>query len=118
MTPDEAKTVAEVYRKLFDADISQLEWDEMDNQMTYLDYLDDREIFNECSVLLERQSKGIISCHSEFCNQGCYAQNVADAVGHILDLYKETQNLHKKNRYVLEQYLSLSHIEFIISRPR
>lgn len=120
MSADEKLAVSEVYRRLLDGegagvDCMASEWDLIDDQLTYLDFLEDDQLYREAEVMHTHQSKGVVKCAQEFCNQGCYAQNVSDAVGAILRLYKETNNLHSNNRYVLANYLALVQLGMIIS---
>lgn len=116
MSLDEAKLVQEVYRRFLDGE-ENADWDEIDDQLYHLDYLEDDQIHKEADVQLEKHKKGNIRCGQEFCNQGCYAIKVVEAVVSIINLYKETEYLPKENRYILEYYLALSHLKMIISEP-
>lgn len=117
MSPDQVKTVSDVFRKFMESE-TQNTWDSLDDQMSHLEYLSDDEIHREADIQVYYHSKGTVKCGHEFCNQGCYAQTIVDAVGYILELYKDGGEMHKNNRYVLEYYLSLSALRMIVSDPK
>jgi|GEM_PF-4281077 len=114
LNPDESKTIEQVYRRFMDGE-EHASWDEIDTQLEYLDYLDSDQVFREASVQLSYHKFGKIRCGQEFCNQGCFAENVVDAVEIICKLYSDTNYLPVKNRYVLEYYLALSQLKMIVS---
>lgn len=122
MNPDEAKVVAEVFRRFIDgegvgSDCKGTSWDIIDDHLENLACLNDEEVHREADIQLYMHNKGKIECGQEFCNQGCFAQVVVDAASYICELYQDTHNLHKNNRYILEHYLALSHSGMIISVP-
>lgn len=114
MTPDQAKVVGEVFRRFLEGE-EGAGWDEVDTQLQHLESLTDDETYKEADIQVYYHNYGKVKCSQEFCNQGCYAQTVVDAVIYICDLYKETGNLHKNNRYILSYYLALSHLKMIVS---
>lgn len=115
MTDDDAKNVSEVYRGLAEGEEDVFVWDKLDTQLEYLEMLTDEEIVTEAISLLMVQSLGTIGCSEVGCKQNCFAIRIVEAVKAILNLFAECDNLHIKNRYVLAQYLGLSHIGNIVS---
>lgn len=114
MTPEKTKVVEEIYNFLLTSE-TNAPWDDLDDQMMHLEYLEDSQILRETEVQFMYHSRGKIRCYSEFCNQGCYADKIVMAVTYILDLHKGDGAISKENRYVLESYLALSHIHMIVS---
>lgn len=123
MTPEQSKVVEQVYEKFMEGE-ANFTWDEVDDQMVYLDYLGDGQLWREASVQhYEHTVSGTVKCSQEFCNNGCYAQTIVDAAGYILSNSKTVtldnkitmnNDMTPKNRYVLEQYLALSQLGYIV----
>lgn len=113
MTPDQVKKVTEVFRKFADSDLQQKEWSEIDDYMVYLDYLEDNQLILEATVIHYSHSLGKVGCGIDHPNE-CFMPSVVEAVGSILILYSETGQLHKNNRYILEYYLTIDHMDLIV----
>lgn len=115
MTPEQAQVVEIVYDKFLEGEMT-VSWDALDDQMIYLDYLSNNQLWLESNVLhREHTVTGTVRCSQEFCNQGCYAQTIVEAVGHIiLENQPYGVSLTTKHRYVLEQYLALSQLNYIV----
>lgn len=93
MTPDESKTVTSSYRRFISNET--VVWTDYDDRMVVLDYLSDVELCREVLVLLSK--KGIAKTLDH---------NDIDASMIIIKLFNETDSLHVKNRYVLQNVLS------------
>lgn len=123
LNEDESKIVTAVFNRFLEgegtgSDCSSTPWDTLDDQLQALEHLDDDQIHREADVQLYHHSKGAIHCGQENCSQDCFARTVVDAATYICYLYKKTGNLHKNNRYVLVQYLSLSQLGMILSEAK
>lgn len=114
MTPDQIKTVTEVYRKFADSDNDETEWTNIDEHMSSLEWLGDNQLTIEAEVKYNEQKKGTPRCPANHSHEHCFIPVVIDAVTAILDLYKETKQLHPKNKYILQYYLALSQDGFIV----
>lgn len=114
MSPEKIRAINEVYLRFMDSE-EDAGWDVIDDHLQHLEYLDDLEIVRESEIQTHYHSFGKIKCQQETCDRGCFAQSVCDAVTHILDFYKVTNELNVENRYVLENYLALSKVGMIIS---
>ena len=114
MTPDQVKTVAEVYRKFIGTEREDL-WTPVDEYISSLDYIDDHQLFREAGVVHEKFQGKEAGCGQTHKASECFMEVVVEAAGLILDLYRETGNLHPKNRYILEYYIALDYAGMIIS---
>lgn len=115
MTPDQVQIVTKVYRKFYENDNKNEEWTPVDESMSLLDWLTNDELVQETEIRYFRQKNGNPRCGVDHPGKECFVPIVLDAVLAILDLYKETKNLHPNNRFVLQYYLSLSHVGAIRS---
>lgn len=115
MTPDQIQVVTKVYRKFYENDNKDEEWSPVDENMSMLDWLTDGEIAQEAELKMMRQKAGNPRCGVDHPGKECFVPIVLEAVHAIVSLYNETQNLHVKNRFVLQYYLTLSHIGAIRS---
>lgn len=106
MTKDQAKIVAYVYRKFLENE--NRGWDEMDDYLEILEYLDDDQLYREADILLDKHTGKKLVCNMKHKNNRCFLSETIEAVLAILELYKDTSDLHKKNRYILQYYLALS----------
>lgn len=110
MTPDQVQTVTKVYRKFSENDLKDESWTPIDECMSYLDWLTSDELVQECEIRLLVQKSGNPKCAIEHPGKECFVPIVIEAVTAILDLYNETHSLHTKNRFILQYYLTLSHV--------
>lgn len=113
MTSEQSKMVSLVYRQF--ASSEELGWGELDENLCLLEYLDDDQLHREADVLLSKHQQGKPECRVKHEISACFVPKIIEAVSVILELYKETGNLHKNNRYVLQYYLALSQINHIVS---
>lgn len=113
MTSEQSKIVSQVFRQF--ASSEELGWGELDDNLCLLEYLDDDQLHREADVLLTKHQRGNPECRVKHDKSACFVPKIIEAVSIILELYKETGNLHKNNKYVLQYYLALTQISHIIS---
>lgn len=114
MTDDQRKSVLRAYDHLLSKEKEKECWDGLDDCMWHLENLDDDQVHREADVIYCQHSHENARCKQEHPKEHCFIPLLVDAVGAILELYKETNNLHPKNRYILEYYLSMNQVELII----
>lgn len=113
MTPEQVKVVAQVYNRFFDKETEDT-WTDVDDYLSMLEWLDDDQLYREADVIYEAHKFGKVRCDMDHPSTECFIPTVVDAVGAILDLYRETSNLHKNNRYILQYYLALCQAQVIV----
>ncbi len=114
MTPDQQKTVTQVYRRFFDSDLADTEWTDVDEAMSMLDWLDDKQLVKEAAVKIMEHTAGTPKCNQYHGDLPCFVPTIIEASTYIVDLYTDTENLHEKNRFILQYYLALAQVGFII----
>lgn len=112
MTPEQRKNVTRVYNHLLENE--KRGWDGLDNYMDMLDYLDDDQLHREADVIFEQHSRGTVKCEKTHPIEQCLIPILVEAVAAILELFKETNNLHIKNRYILQYYLAMQQCNMIV----
>ena len=112
MTPEQRKVVSSAYSHLMEKEARG--WDGLDDCMEYLAYLDDDQLHREADVIHSQHSHGKVRCQQDHPIEHCFIPMLVDAVAAILELYKETNYMHPKNRYVLQYYLSMQQVGMII----
>lgn len=113
MNSDQAKNVALVYRRFIASEKFGIcggegMWDGLDDYMDQLEYLDDNQLHREADVVLMGHKQGKPDCGQNHTQSECFISQIVDAVDAILEQYKETGNLHKNNKYILQYYLAIS----------
>jgi len=114
MTQDQKVTVSQVFQRFVESDTAERGWSDVDEQMSMLEWLSDGQLAIEASVLLQIQSGGNPQCRQEHSKSACFVPTILEAVGVILDLYGKTSNLHPRNKFILQYYLALSQVGFIV----
>ncbi len=114
MTKDQQETVSRVYRRFADADAAATSWTDVDEQISILEWIDDRQLIIESAVLVQLQSQGEPRCNQDHPISECFIPLIIEAVNHILELYEKTGNLHINNKFILQYYLALSQVGLII----
>lgn len=114
MTQDQVKNVTHIYSLFIQSETAR-GWNELDDVLEYLEYLDDDQLHREADVIYEIHKRGNVKCKSDHEQSKCAVPRIVDAVGAILDLYKETNQLHKNNRFILEYYLAYQQCGWIVS---
>lgn len=113
MNEDQTKVVRNVYGRFIDSE--DLNWTIIDDNIHFLDYMLDKDLMKEAAVKFHTHSHGIFRCQADHEQQYCFAPHILEAVGYIVDLYKETGELHEKNRYIVEYYMAMSEAGMIFS---
>lgn len=111
MTPEQVKNVTHVYNKFMNSE--KRGWDELDNCLELLEFIDDDQLHREASVMYDKHRHGA-SCHVDHPESDCFVPHIIEAISAILELYMDTGNMHKNNRYILQYYLALSQAEMIL----
>jgi hypothetical protein len=105
MNLEQVRVVAEVYRQFMASEESR-GWEPIDDYLDFLEYLDNDQLHREADVILE-QHKGLnVKCEKDHPQVECLVPKLLEAAAAILDLYRETGELHKKNKYILQYYLA------------
>ncbi len=112
MSREQYKVVVQVYLHLLDNE--KRGWDGLDDYMNYLEYLDNDQIHRESDVIYSYHKNVKVRCEDKHAESQCLLPLMVECVGVILELYKETNNLHQKNRYILEYYLSMNQAGMIL----
>lgn len=112
MSEVQVKVVVRAYNHLLENE--KRGWDGLDDYMDYLEYLDDDQCHREADVIYEQHVRREARCAQDHPVEKCFIPVLLEAVGAILELYKETNNLHIKNRYILEYYLAMQQAGMII----
>lgn len=113
MTPEEVKVVVFVYQNFMVNEDSR--WSEIDDNLEMFEWLSNKEIITECEIKLKMHLRGTFRCTQDHEQEHCMSPMILDAVESIVKLYKETKNLHDKNKYILIYYLVLSEMKIIYS---
>lgn len=113
MDKDQQVVVSKVYRKFFEEDTQDFGWDEIDDQMSHLDYLADNQLAIESAVILQLHQQGTPTCNQDHPLVDCFIPLVIEAVTYILDLYMKTEHMPNKSRFILQYYLALSQVGYI-----
>ena len=111
MTSDQAKIVKMVYNRFIDSE-EQI-WTDLDSNLEMFGYLTESELVTEVKVKYKKHSKTGIRCSQDHQPSNCMAPIILESIEIILDLYKETKELHEKNKYILEYYLVMSEMKMI-----
>lgn len=114
MTTDQVKNVTYVYTQLMESEKLRGGWDEIDESMHYLGWIEDDQIAREADVAYEIHKRGKVKCALEHPGKECFVPNIVEAVGAILDLWRENGQLHKNNRYILEFYLAYTQAQMVV----
>lgn len=112
MTPDQIKIVVQTYNHLLESE--KRGWDGLDDYMDYLEYLDNDQLYKESNTVYSKHRTVSVKCNQNHSKEKCFIPIMVEAVGAILDLYKETENLHEKNRYILQYYLAMNQAQMIL----
>jgi hypothetical protein len=106
ISSEQVKNITYIYDQFISSELKG--WNELDNLLWALEWLDDSELYREAEVLYSYQKNKKMGCpyiHAE--GTVCFVVRILEAVEAITDLYKETKNLHPKNKYILAYYLAL-----------
>ena len=113
LTPEESKNIRMVYIHLLESEKGG--WDSLDDSLELLEYLEDDQIVVEAEVALTNHKGKNMGCpHKHQKGDVCPVTNIIDATESILTLYRETFNLHEKNRYIISYYIALTNMGMIV----
>lgn len=112
MSQDQKIIVTKVYTHLLSHE--KRGWDELDDYVDYLDHLTEDELYRESEVLYSQHQGVAVKCQQQHKREECFIPLLIEAVGAILDLYRECGNLHIKNKYILQYYLAMNQADMII----
>lgn len=108
------KIIDEVYDHFMQSETEDIEWDDVDEAMCMLEWLEDSQLAIEAEVKHIEQNSGDPRCPADHPKKDCIIPSVMRSVQLILDDYKKTKKLNEKNKFILRYYLALSHVGAII----
>jgi hypothetical protein len=103
-----------VYNKILQYEKAQ--WGPHDDQLACLDWLTNDELYRESELLFERQRKLNPRCLLDHPISECMIPTLFIAVSTILSLYRDTNELLDKYRYILKYYLLMNQCGFIVTK--
>ncbi|MCX9024621.1 MAG: hypothetical protein OIN85_00830 [Candidatus Methanoperedens sp.] len=112
MSSDQKKVVIQTYNHLIENE--KRGWDDLDDYMEYLDYLDNAQLKREVDVIYANHRGQTVKCQQNHAKEKCFIPVLVEAVNAILELYKDKEDMHKKNRYILQYYLAMNHAKMIL----
>jgi hypothetical protein len=115
MSREEKEVVQLVYNRLIESE--EEEWSNIDGYLELCSYMSDSELVTESSIKYVVHSQGVFRCSQEHDLSFCMAPRILDAVEAILALYWQTKELHPKNRYILEYYLTMCELRMLFNEP-
>lgn len=113
MTAEQRKIVTQAYNHLMEKEARG--WDGLDDQLCYLEDLNDDELHVEACVVNQKHANGKVRCEQKHPIEHCFIPMLVDAASAIIELYAETNSLHPKNRYILQYYISMQQVGMIVS---
>ena len=113
MNEEQVKAVKIVYSRFIESE--EEIWTDLDDNLELFDYLSDREMIIEAQIRMSVHSSGNFRCKQDHKQDYCLAPYILESVDAIVSLYKETGELHEKNRYIVSYYLVLSEMKMIFS---
>lgn len=108
MSKEQEESVKMVFRNFITHD-QQRGWSDIDEILFKLDFLSDEETILETETQIYRHSQGTLKCAEDHGQKACLVPQLMDCVNAICELYNESKSLHPKNRYLLHNYLAVSH---------
>ena len=117
MTKEQSNVVKIVYSRFMESESESkfAIWGDLDCNLEFMDSLTDNELVKESEIKLFEHSKGTFRCAQDHDQSICFAPFILDAAQAITALYRDTNELHPKNRYILTYYLSMSEMRLIYS---
>lgn len=112
MSPQDVKNVERVYEHLLARE--NRGWDGLDDSLDLLEYLEDDQLYRESEVALLAHSSGNVRCSVDHKNEECFIPLIVQAAAAIVALYKDTNDLDIKNKYILQYYLAMNEAEMIV----
>lgn len=115
MSEEQVRVVVQVYNHLLERE--NRGWDDIDNYLDLLEYLNDDELHREADVVYTGHQNRTVRCQQNHAKESCFIPLLVEASSAILDLYKETNQLHVKNKYILQYYIAMNQSELIVVEP-
>ncbi len=112
MSRDESQIVKLVYNRFIESE--EEIWTDLDDNLEMTGLMTNEELVKAAKTEANGHSSGI-RCKQDHGQHNCMAPLILESVNYILDLYGKTRELHPKNRYILEFYLSMSALRMIYS---
>lgn len=112
MTTEQRRIVMEVYNHFLENE--RRGWDMLDDYIVYLDFLDNDQLHREADVAYCNHTMMEVKCSQDHPREKCFIPVLIEAVGAILELYKDNGNLHEKNKYILQYYLAMNQSGMIL----
>ena len=112
MSVEQENAVKFVYRNFITHDYRR-GWTEIDDRLYELSFLNDDQTILETETQVYMHSVGNLKCAEDHGESTCIVPQLMDSVNAICELFQETQQLHPKNRYILHNYLAVSHQKII-----
>lgn len=112
MSPEQRKAVSEVFNHLLESE--KRGWDELDDYIQMLEFLDNDQLHREADVIFEKHSRSDVRCIQNHSKEKCFIPVLVEAVGAILEVYKENGHLHERNKYILQYYLAMNQTGLIL----
>src|SRR5579864_4811848 len=106
MSQEQRKIVLDVYNHLLESE--KRGWDGLDNYVEFLDYLDNDQLHREADVIYSQHYNARVCCAQDHPPEQCFVPILVEAAGAILELYKESGNLHDRNKYILQYYIAMN----------
>lgn len=114
LNPDQKRVVSQVYNHLIEHERPR--WDNIDDYILMLEYLDDDQLFREVEVIYEKHKYGTVACSEQHSPDKCFVPLLVESVGYLLALYRNvTDAFHPNNTYIFHYYLALDHAGLILT---
>lgn len=108
LTPEESKNITYIYNKFLDSETKG--WDQLDEVLILLEWLDDSQLYREVEVTYSKQRNKKMGCQYEQDHKPgyiCMVKSILEAVECISKIYEENHYMNETNRYILCNYLAL-----------
>ena len=115
MTKEQSQVVKIVYSRFIESESEPIGWGDLDCNLELMDTLTDKELVQESEIKMFEAAQGTFRCAQDHDLSLCFAPFILEAAHAITDLYRETGELHPKNRYILTYFLSMSVMRLIYS---
>lgn len=112
MTPEQKKVVSKAYDHLLKSE--KRGWDSLDDYIDCLEYLEDGQLLREADVIYSTHKNVKVKCGEEHGKEKCFIPLLVESIGYILDLYLDSEDLHVKDKYILQYYLAINEAGMIL----
>jgi hypothetical protein len=114
-TTEQELKIENVFRRFADSDSKTKNWDELDEAISMLGWLDDNQLTIEVHTKLIHQTSGSPRCNSDHPIAECFVPDIVEAIDLLLNEYVDTRYLSNKAKFMMQYYLGLSQIGHIVS---